>query len=282
LSRRAITSAGESETSKVLTPPAHRPRSAPLGRRRSSSSLDRMPDAVYEQVLLMMEDPSRYSYQDIIDIVLVETTPGEPSWLRAGLRERLEAGRAIYVEAKSDENLERYSNARDEALAWVQEQMRLKGIAPVPGTDGPIKLSNSSISRRYHSAVRAAREIERTADIWARTWKGADATQTLAMIHTASSMLQAALIEFMAGGASIKQLNKIQGLLKAAASYARAAVEVEKASRENRRVYEQVRGELAAEVRRVLDEHPRERDIVLKVVDTAFERATSKAEAAKR
>lgn len=268
----AVALAGERENGKALA----RPRSAPLGRRRSASTIDRLPEHLYEMFMTMVEEPERYTYQDIIDVILIESAPGEPSWLRAGIRDRIEAGKAVYDAAKTDENLDRYVEARNAAHEWALAEMHAKAIAPLEGTSGPIKLSHSAIGRRYLSAVRAAREVERNADLWARTWKGADATQTLGMIHTASAMLQTTLIDFMAGGANVKQLNKINGLLKAAASYARAAVEVERATRENRRQYDACKHELASEVRRVLDEHPRERDHLLTVIDKAVDRLKAK------
>lgn len=275
---------GGGKPAAVVNHQREREDSIALGKRRSFSSIDRLPEPTRELLFERLADPA-FSYRDLQDFVLLETTP-EP--LRAEATTRLDAAhqrvfkRARAPEGSGDggsggESTKRgagrattkvYERERKAIYAWARDAARERGLAP------PALLTDDALSRAYGSFVRVSADLNRHARMFRSMVESAGDGAIMAMAESTAGLLILKVQDALHKATTVKKMAALEKLLGSTAQWYKAIVAGEKVK--------QTRSHLLAQVHRhyveiARDEFDAEPELKARI-NEALERARRRAE----
>lgn len=268
----------------VVAHAAAREESVSLGKRRSFSSIDRLPEATRDLLFERLADPA-FTYRDIQDFVLIETTPDE---LRAKATEMLDAahqrvfGRPRAPEGSGDggsggENGERgadremvktYERERRGVHGWARDQARARGLAP------PALLSDDALSRAYASFVRVSADLNRHAKMFRAMVESAGDGATMAMAESTAGLLILKVQDALQKATTVKKMQGLEKLLGSAAQWYKALVAGEKVKQTRAHLVAQVHRHYVEIVRAEFESDPELKERLLAILARAKEGAT--------
>lgn len=225
-----------------------------LGKRRSFTTIDRLPESVRETLLERLGDPA-FTYSDLQDFTLIETCPTEAG-VRAEVTRLLDEAYAKAFETprnpegsgaggtggahgrgagkRQRERGTRYAIARRKACEWARAACDRHRLG------SPTLLTDDALSRAYTSFVRTRAELTRCSKMFRSLIESGGDLATMSMVETTAQLLITKVQVHVDEADNFKKLNALNNLLNTTAQWYKAIVAGEKAKQSRAHVVETV------------------------------------------